>query len=370
MRTLQLAGSFLAFAAAFAAYGCVLDVSGLETTASNAGGASPTSSTIAGPGATSTGGSAASTTSAGCIPTAEDCENGQDEDCDGLIDCADPDCTGPTDGRECVALAPAGWTLVAFTLGDVATCPAGYGDLVKVVEAPISGSHCACACSCPGIQNNPCVHGTLTAVIGNTCTAVNVAVNVTGGCDPLGVTLGNYNSIKAKPLAVTPIDVAVDGTLPGVQLGSSGVTCLPSPSDAGGCSGGQACLPKTTSASLCIQSPGEVDCPAGPLTKRTVIGSGSMDDQRSCAACTCSSSAASCSNPTFAGYTADDCSSNTAAAVIDNTCHQPPSGDWKNADRFIYSATPNAPTCALKGPAPDVIGSIKLQDARTICCSP
>ena len=349
----------------------MLDVAGLppdSTGATSGGGAGPSSVSASDTVSSST----TSSTSSGCPSMTEQCDDGMDNDCDGLIDCADSDCTGPVDGRECVAPAPAGWTLVAFAPGDVTTCPAGYGDLVKVAEAPSStDAHCTCACDCAGLKNNPCVHGTLGVVIGNTCSAFNANLNVTGGCDSLGQMLGNFNSIKAKPLGVTPVDVAGKPALPGTQPGASGATCLPAASKAIGCAGEEACLPKAISASLCIQSPGEVACPAGPFTKRTVVGApGPADDQRSCAACACTSSAASCANPTFSGYTADDCSSNAAPAVIDNSCTTAMGGDWHYADHFIYSAAPTAPTCALKGAAPNVMGTITPKDARTICCLP
>src|SRR6185436_995373 len=41
-------------------------------------------------------------------PPAEDCENGVDDDGDGLVDCADPDCAKL--GYQCVAAVPSGWT--------------------------------------------------------------------------------------------------------------------------------------------------------------------------------------------------------------------------------------------------------------------
>ncbi len=55
-------------------------------------------------GAPDAGQTDAGTPDGGCVPTAEVCGNGQDEDCDGLRDCADSDCAGSAcgaDGRVC-----------------------------------------------------------------------------------------------------------------------------------------------------------------------------------------------------------------------------------------------------------------------------
>ncbi|MEO5730509.1 MAG: hypothetical protein ABI134_01475, partial [Byssovorax sp.] len=90
MRTLQLVGSSLAFAAVFAAHGCTLDVQGLEA---NAGGAGPSSTSVMTGGGTTSTGVTVPTTGAGCTST-EICNDGIDNDCNGRIDCADAACTG------------------------------------------------------------------------------------------------------------------------------------------------------------------------------------------------------------------------------------------------------------------------------------
>ena len=365
MRPLRLAGPLLAFVSSFAAYGCALDLAGQPGT----GGTSATSSASGLSGSVTTG----VTVTSGCASSTEICDDGIDNNCDGKADCEDPQCTGPTTGRECVAPPPTGWTLVAFMPGNTATCPAGYDELAKVAEAPTStDTHCACACDCTGLQNNPCVHGTLTGVIGNNCMAFNASLTVTGGCDAIGQKLGYYKSIKATPLGVNPIDLAGKPTLPGTQPGSSGITCTPTASKAGGCMANQACLPKAASG-LCIQRPGDMACPPGPLMKRRIVGAvgSATDDQRTCDACTCTSSAASCANPTFSGYTDDSCSSPPALAdVVAGMCTSSPNNtDWQDDDHFIYAAKPMGATCTLKDSAPNVNGTILPKDATTICCA-
>ena len=55
----------------------------------------------------------------GCVPKTEDCLNGLDDDCDGLADCADPDCVPTT---VCVP-SLTGQVGTTITAG---TCPAGF----------------------------------------------------------------------------------------------------------------------------------------------------------------------------------------------------------------------------------------------------
>ena len=330
----------------------------------------------AGGGVTSAATSVASSSSSGCPSTDEICDNGVDDDCDGLTDCADPKCSGPADGRECVAPAPQGWTLIAFAPGATAMCPSGSSVIAVVAEAPTSASStCDCTCDCSAPENNPCVHGMLAAKIGNAnCTALNLTFPVTGGCDSLGVTINNtYGSLRAKPLGIAAIDAPGTGVLPGMQPGASATTCAPDVTAAAGCTGGGVCLPKATSASVCVQMDGDVPCPGAPFINRTVVGAtAAVDDQRICAACTCSSSAASCANPMFSGFPNDMCGGNPVnAAVINNTCTFTPNNtDWDGDNHFVYTATPVTPTCSLKGALPAVSGTIKPQSATTICCPP
>lgn len=393
MRTSWLAGSsfaVLATLAVFSTHGCTLDVSGLQASTSSTsgtpttsggggGGAGPSSASASSSSGHAGGGgtgssvttSAATTTGTGCVNTPEVCDDGLDNDCDGHVDCDDTDCSGPTDGRACVPDAPSGWTLVAFAPGDSASCPAGYDESAKVAEAPTSADP-ACTCDCDCSEANPCEHGTLTAKIGGGCTTLTLTLNVTGGCDPLGQTFkANYGTIKAAPLMVKAIDVPGTGMLPGTQPGATGTTCVPSATVAGGCGGGALCLPKPQAASLCIQHDGDVACPAGPLKNRRLVGAvGAVDDQRTCTGCTCSSDAASCSNPTFAGYTDDTCSSDPAAAAVSaGTCTLLPGQDgWDKDDHFKYVATADNATCAPKGPPSTVMGTVKVQSPTTICC--
>jgi hypothetical protein len=270
--------------------------------------------------------------------------------------------------------APSGWTLVAFAPGDSASCPAGSSGLVNVAEAPTPvDTKCGCACDCTGPENNPCVHGTMNVGIGTQCGAVGGPLDITGGCDPIGLKFGGkYNSIKATPLGVTAIDVTSNGVVPNTQPGANGVTCSPDTDPAGGCASDQTCLTKSIYGSLCVQQAGEVPCPGSPFTVRRVVGApGMVDDQRSCGQCTCSSSATGCSNPTFAGYTDGSCNSAPSpAAVVSMTCSHTASGDWDNDDHFIYKATPDNQSCNVKGAPADVMGTLSVQSPTTICCQP
>ena len=390
MRTLPIAASFLAVFAAVAAYGCTLDVSGLQPgttgtsgtpTTSSVGGAGPSSASASsgqmggagGVGGASVTTSAATSTGTGCVSTPEVCNDSLDNDCDGRIDCADDECTDPTDGSACVTDAPSGWTLVAFAPGDGAACPSGYTEIAQVQEAPTSADPtCACNCSCPGNVNNPCLHGALSAKIGSGCGAVTLNVNVTGDCDSLGQKFNtNYGTIEAAPLKVKAIDVPGTEVLPDTEPGPGGTTCGPSASAAGGCAGGETCLPKAQAASLCIQHDGDLPCPGGGPSKRRVVGDpNAVNDLRTCAACTCSSNAASCSNATFAGYLDNTCTSTPApAALAAGTCTSL-SGNlgWLDDTHFKYMATANNPTCTPKGAAPNVSGSVEFQAPKTICC--
>ena len=367
MRTLQLAGSVLAFAAAFAAHGCVLDVSGLEDPASNAGGASGTMGTGgAGVSVTST---ASSSTGTGCEAVPEICNDGDDNDCNGMTDCADPACTGAT-GYSCTPVAPAGWTVVAFAASSPPACPAGFENPTVVAPPPAAGAKCACACDSP--SKNPCTQGTLSITVGMDCKALAMTLQVTGDCQALPAKINSpYGTGKAQKLDVTPVACSGKASLPAAPPSPDGVTCTPVASSAKGCEVGSACLPEVTAASLCIQREGDIACPGAPFTKRHLVGApGDVTDQRTCGTCSCTSSATSCNNATFIGYDNNTCSMGAAGVAIDGTCHETPSmgTNFDDNTHFIYSATPNTMSCAPSGNPAAVSGAFKLNNPTTICC--
>ena len=396
MRRLPLAGPLLAFAAVFAAYGCTLDVAGLapettstsgtpSTTTGGGGDAGPASasasastSTSAGPGGgggggtTSTATSVASSSSSGCVPSTEICDNGVDDDCDGLIDCADPGCTTPTDGRACVALAPAGWALTSVAPANVGSCPAGY-DTPTTLASPPGSASATCDCTCGATLSNPCTKGQLTIKSGSSCTNETIVSNVTGGCDALGTTLaGPHKSILGNVLKAVTVPCGVTLSKPGQVPSGVDLTCAPQASSAGGCAGGQACLPKVPSGQVCVQATGNIACPGGsPFTVKHLVGSpGDVSDQRNCGACSCASNATTCSNATFTAYT-DACANNAVSASLDGGCGSADNNaSFQNDTHFIYAATPNVTTCTASSGTTPLSGGFVPNSPITICCQP
>jgi len=386
MRLLRLAGPFLAFVAASAAYGCMLDVSGLDV---SAGGAGPTSVTASsGPGgASSSSGSgvvttssssnsstvsAGSTSSTGCATSTEDCNDGVDNNCDGKIDCDDPQCQGVPTGRECVAPAPSGWKVVTYAPDAAATCSNGYDGPASVAPVPGSdGTVCKCNCGAPTV--NPCVQGKLTVKMGIiACGGNTYTPDATGACDSLNTTVTNdYATAIGVPPVAKQVACVSSADLPDPQPGAVGVTCSPLPSIAGGCMNGATCLPKVTSAGRCIQAAGDMACPAGPFSKRHVVGDvGDVMDQRMCGACSCQSSATLCTNATFTGYNDAACTQHPVSVPLNGVCNPVNTSNFKDNKYFKYQATPDTMSCAPTGAAPSLSGAFALKNPLTLCCLP
>jgi hypothetical protein len=371
----MLAWSFVL--AALLGAGCLVPKGGLPgSSQGGAGDGTSTSSSAVGgaggadPSASATGSASAST---GCVPTAEICANGVDDDCDGLTDCADPECSTPTSVVACIASAPPGWTLTTVVPDAAAVCPAGFASAVHVAAAPTSAS-AACDCSCGAAASNPCTQGQLTIKSGSGCTLETITSTVTGGCDAFGVTLvGPHKSLNASPLKAVSVACAVTVNKPASVPSSVETICGAPASSGGGCAGGQTCFPKVAPGELCIQASGDMACPPGsPFTARQVVGApGDVIDQRTCGACTCTSSASICSNATLTAYSDGNCVVNPVSAVIDGTCGAAGNNaTFQHATHFIYQATPNTTTCTPSTTTPPLLGAFQPSSPITLCCQP
>ena len=87
-------------------------------------------------------------TKASCCSDVEICDDGIDNDCNGLSDCADPRCSSA--GWSCTSLpSGGGWTIGAFDQTARPTCPANFGTTGKTAYTSVCpGRPDTCNCTC------------------------------------------------------------------------------------------------------------------------------------------------------------------------------------------------------------------------------
>jgi hypothetical protein len=223
--------------------------------------------------------SSASSAIVGCGGTAESCFNGIDDDCDGLIDCADSDC-----GASVATCVPA-------------VAGASYGTL-------ITGSSCPTHTSAQPYYNN-FNNGTSScecpaAVIG-TCTATYYSNTDNSPSDTCSS--GTQQSGNATAYSTTCVNVPLNIAY---SVGNFGGCSCPAPSGqptltpasdhytsenfcqasavGGGCGGGQVCVPAVGAGNqACVSVAAGGSCDANYPNGTT--WNTSYSDMRSCAAC-------------------------------------------------------------------------------------
>jgi hypothetical protein len=222
-----------------------------------------------------------------CVPVAEICSNGADDDGDGKIDCADSDCTT----HVCAPTAPAGWTGPVAMRDDLTSAsPACAGPYAsqsfkggrQINCPPHTCGACTCTnpggvtCSTPTITgwdfNNPGCGAKGTAVKPDVCTAVNGYFQASGTM-PVGS--GTCTGQRAAD------------TLPAPSFIRTGLACTGATAG-GGCASGQ-CLPNPAApfeGKLCIHRAGDLACPAGYTGNRRVYHQ-NINEGRTCSTCTC-----------------------------------------------------------------------------------
>jgi hypothetical protein len=383
MHLLRLAGPFLGFTAAFATYGCALDVAGLDptttsttstTSAGGAGGAGPTSASVGNGGGTTSSGDTVTSTATGpnCTPTGptEVCDDGVDNDCNGKTDCKDDACTG-TLGYACSPAAPDGWTVVAFKNDPAAQCPTGYKDPANVTTAPMGNS--TCSCSCGTAPANICTVGALNVKFGYmNCGAPSVSFTSTGGCDAIGNLIGNggqgsYKDANATGPGLSNTACGATPSGPSVLQATESVSCAPSSPGGKGCGSNSTCLPKVDAAGWCIQKAGDLTCPDSAFThKQVVYAKGDVTDNRGCGACSCKSTATKCNNGKFTSYGNAQCSGTGVSFDVGVGCKDF-SGDNQAHTYFKYTATPDTTACAVTSPSMPT-GTVDVKNPITVCC--
>jgi hypothetical protein len=326
----------------------------------------------------------------GCVPTGpENCANGIDDDCNGLIDCADTACAAYV----CAPSVPSPWVGPALLwTGPSGTtppsCPAQYPTVLDANAGP-TGSADTCSCACTASGQTCSTTGTFMSQ--GACQTVSACRTVTpasdGTCTPAttATTCGSGGSFTAPTPSAsggtcTPGVTTTPGSAAGWTTSArlcSGVAVTDSP---GGCSTTtDACVlgpPSGFVANVCIYQTGTPACPAA-YPNPQVFYSGESD-LRGCGPCTCSSSPSpgSCSGTiTLYGAINGGCTGNSATFTLGaQACAGAPgvvgvtySGLANNPGfaKASYTVTPG--TCSVTV-APVATGAVTATTPTTVCC--
>ena len=298
-----------------------------------------------------------------CVPVVEDCFNGVDDDCDTQTDCEDPECAGPAvcgaEGAALGFLQPAG-----------STCPAGtVADVQPLRQNPQTGT-CS-GCSCGAVSATTCsatVSGWTDNCNGTAATMVQPVIN-SYTCNGAS-SQASYDTMRGFYAVFT----ATSGSCPpsgnpkpsALSWGNNAVFCRIMRTGKG-CATGQLCLPRNDvqpTAPVCNQITSGT-CAATQTTQTWYTGA---DDGRSCTACKCNATGASCANVKVQFGNDYSCTgTGTTPSPLLVGDKQQVCNAYAYGPQAMLVGTPTPATCSA---ATNVQGSILPLGTTTLCCGP
>jgi hypothetical protein len=291
-------------------------------------------------------------------PPIEDCHNGVDDDDDGLIDCADPDCEPVV---VCVPAAPSPWSPpgVLHEGESAAPCEGAFGSEAYVGHDEPSGEPAECESSCE--CTNPVSSGCSTPYVcqksgscGGTCNAGGVSGTgcLTSPGASTHIVVTSWDSGSCTPSeAPTP-------TLAPATWGAEARLCTSSAA-AGGCEEAEVCVPRVAEETpLCVFHEGDEECPEG-FDDRRVVYFGDFADGRACSDCECGYASDGC-EVTATAFSEAGCTGTETELLID-ACNT-----GNAASFFVEEGPPSNPRCNAYGGDPT--GDVEAAEPTTVCC--
>jgi hypothetical protein len=295
-----------------------------------------------------------------CVPTTEQCFDGIDNDCDGHIDCDDPDCTTVA---TCVPAVTAPF-VVGTTLNPISLCPTGYGTSQVINSGLTAAANCSTGCSCGTSCFAQLNHfGSAAGNCPNTDNENQFSLVYDTMCQSWSS--GMWDGTLDVHQLNTPAQCSLSGTpsLPGVSWAASKRACQTA-SVGGGCSAGNVCVP-ITPGPKCEVAAGTHGCDPG---YNAVTGPWFLDysDTRACS-CSCGPPTSGSCGSTVTLYTATGCggSATSFAANLSNNINCTAGGPFLSGK--ILPASP--PVCGSPTYNPET-GSLVGTGPQTLCCAP
>ncbi len=306
-----------------------------------------------------------------CNSGIEDCANGKDDNCNGLIDCEDPVCQGA--GYVCTAAVPSGWngpvSLASIAGGNFPACGGAYATAAQQGHDGFSATPAQCGCSCTGPTNVSCNTGidvTYYTDTGCNTTYGGAGLPSVGFCVTTGDTTVQGTKGLAQPTAYNgDCGSNPSKNVPAVTWTNSYSACTyDAPSDTGGCTNSGLCVQSPTSGKPCVYQVGDVACPGTGYTTKTLVYT-TVSDNRSCATCTCTASAGTCTG-SLDVFDGPSCGGTKLASITTNgSCT--PTASAKSSVATAINTNPG--TCGNNGTGGPT-GTASASGPVTVCCAP
>jgi hypothetical protein len=309
----------------------------------------------------------------GCVIQTEDCYDGVDNDCDGLSDCADPDC------MPVVACVPRPSGNVGTTIPTGQQCPKGFAFTNQGMPfgASLDGGGACTGCQCGTSAVTAC-KATLTTFVSTTdcqADANGKSVATISWGDPTACLVPDNSVANVFGAALTPWSVASSA------CAASGTPVRPTASFTtqtsfcpatnlaamgnNGCPAGSACMRKPPASAMCVLLADASACPAG--TKSGGVLYAGLQDNRSCGPCACDLQGASCDGLVLQMGSDYACTAHTADIKGGaHTCTtSQPTGVY--VPGYHLTGSPTNGTCK---PASALSGAVTPTGGRSLCCLP
>jgi hypothetical protein len=313
-----------------------------------------------------------------CNGNAEDCQNGVDDNCNNLIDCADPVCQNA--GYTCAAAPPNGWT------GPVAfweamnmmppACSGNYNSVSVDTNSGLSAQPAQCGCSCGFPQNQTCPSATGAVYDGNGSCAIpcsgNFNVPTNNGCVNFGCSPSSgFTSALVPKFAASGGTCSANGssTVPPATWTNNARTCAYGvATEQGGCMANNVCVGAAPNsfAGPCVVQAGDLACPQSYPNKHLEYGG--VSDSRGCTQCTCGLTPGTCTGSVIF-YAGMNCGGNvTGVFALGGPCSTVTGGGLNpiSAGTVNGGYTVQGGSCNSNGSSPQ--GSATPAMPSTICC--
>jgi hypothetical protein len=287
------------------------------------------------------------------------------------------------------ALPPGGWIgpISLWQGGSTETPPdcadsGGFPTEVGAGGIGLAGGAPTCpSCSCGPPVGVSCQIGAATFYGGPSCVqqggTLNVAMGVCQGFvtlqfDPASVRWANA---PASGGACIPKQTGNE-VIPPVQWAEQMVACGDGGNAGAGCGAG-VCVPRPAPPfddTICVYQAGDLPCPSGPYSVRTVFYT-NADDTRACSACDCGAPTGTSCAGTMKLYTDTACTMDEVILSSVNQCSNlppdstPPPPPYASLRSMIYQGAPTGSGSCASIPS-SASGSVSEQDPITVCCTP